>query len=87
MNALSYSSSGVKNDTIGNSFSQQAHLNATSSDLYVVISNDQTVQGKVIDGDAHVHHTLTDAVDIPDNTFWMQDGADDTVDQTKGKFI
>ena len=41
----------------------------------------------MIDGDAHVHHTLTDAVDIPDNTFWMQDGADDTVDQTKGKHI
>ena len=45
MNALSYSSSGVKTDSIGNSFSQQAHLNATSSDSYVVISNDQTVQG------------------------------------------
>ena len=41
----------------------------------------------MIDGDAHVYHTLTDAVDIPDNSFWMQDGADDTVDQTQGKFI
>ena len=41
----------------------------------------------MIDGDAHVHHTLTDAVDIPDNTFRMQDGEDDSVDQTQGKFI
>lgn len=41
----------------------------------------------MIDVDAQVHHTLTDAVDIPDNTFRMQDGADDSVDQTEGKFI
>ena len=41
----------------------------------------------MIDGDAHVAHTLMEAVDIHDNTFWMQDGADVTVGQTKGKFI
>lgn len=41
----------------------------------------------MIDDDAHVANTLMEAVDIHDNTFWMQDGAVATADQTQGKFV